>query len=84
MQIFSYLCQMKVMQQYRDENLMLVAAVERYAQKHCISTAASFDIFKKYGINTLIRQHYKVLHTQPLDESFYFAEDIINRNKNGQ
>jgi len=75
---------MKVMQQYRDENLMLVSAVERYAQKHRIPTASSFDIFKKYGINTLIRKHYNALHTQPLDESYYFAEDIINRQQNGK
>ena len=75
---------MKVMQQYRDENLMLVAAVERYAQKYRIPTAASFDIFRKYDINRLIRKHYNALHTQPLDESFYFAEDIINRKQNGK
>ena len=75
---------MKVMQQYRDENLMLVAAVERYAQKHCIPTAASFAVFRQHGVNALIRKHYNALHTQPLDESFYFAEDIINRNQNGK
>ena len=70
------------MPQYRDENLMLVAAVERYAQKHRIPTADSFEIFRKYDINTLIRKHYNALHTQPLDESFYFADDIINRIQN--
>ena len=72
------------MQEYRDENLMLVAAVERYAQKYRIPTAASFAVFRQYGINTLIRKHYKALHTQPLDESFYFAEDVIKRNQNGK
>ncbi|MDR2907311.1 MAG: DUF3791 domain-containing protein [Bacteroidales bacterium] len=71
---------MKNMPQYRDENLMLVAAVEQYAQHHRISTAKSFDIFRQYGINKLIRKHYNALHTQALDESFYFAEDVINRN----
>jgi len=72
------------MQQYRDENLMLVSAVERYAQKYRIPTATSFDIFQKNNVNTLIRKHYNALHTQPLEESFYFAEDIINRNQNGE
>ena len=70
------------MPQYRDENLMLVVAVERYAQKYRIPTADSFDIFRKYEINTLIRKHYNALHTQSLDESFYFADDILNRIQN--
>jgi hypothetical protein len=67
------------MQQIRDENLMLVSAVERYAQHHRIPTAASFAIFRQYGVNKLIRKHYNALHTQPLDESYYFAEDVIKR-----
>jgi len=71
------------MQQQRDENLMLVTAVEQYAQKYGISTADSFALFRQCGINTLIRQHYNVLHTQPLDESFYFAEDVLKRYQNG-
>ena len=68
------------MQRQRDENLMLVSAVEQYAQKYNISTSVSFVLFRQYGVNKLIRQHYNALHTQPLDESFCFAEDIINRN----
>jgi hypothetical protein len=70
---------MKILPQYRDENLMLVAAVERYAQQHHIPTANSFNIFRQYGIDKLIRKHYNALHTQSLDESFYFAEDVIKR-----
>jgi hypothetical protein len=66
--------------QQRDENLLLVAAVEQYAQKHNISTANSYAIFRKYGVNNLIRRHYNALHTQPLDESYYFAEDVL-KNK---
>lgn len=71
------------MQRQRDENLMLVAAVEQYAKKYSIPTARSFALFRRYGINTLIRRHYNVLHTQPLDESFHFAEDILKRTQNG-
>ena len=63
--------------QQRDENLMIVTAVEQYAQKHNIPTAVSYALFRKHGINTLIRRHYNALHTQPLDESYYFAEDIL-------
>jgi len=75
---------MNAMQQQRDENLMLITAVERYAQKHRIPTAVSFAVFQQYGINTLIRRHYNALHTQPLDESYYFAEDIIKQKQNGK
>ena len=71
------------MQQQRDANLMLVIAVELYAKKYNMPTAASFAIFQQNSINTLIRKHYDALHTQSLDESFYFAEDIIKRNLNG-
>jgi hypothetical protein len=67
------------MQQQRDENLMLVAAVELYASHHALPTADAFALFQQRGIGTLIRKHYGALHTQPLDESFYFAEDVLNR-----
>ena len=69
--------------QNRDENLMLVTAVELYAQKHGIPTIKSLELFRQYDITTLIRQHYNALHTQPLEESFYFADDIIKRKLNG-
>ena len=77
------LSKMKNGRQQRDENLMLVAAVEQYAQKYAIPTAVSFAIFQQNDINMLIRQHFNALHTQHLDESFYFAEDILKRNING-
>ena len=69
--------------QQRDENLMLVAAVEQYAQKYGMPTIKSLMLFRQYGITSLIRQHYNALHTQPLDESFYFADDIIKRKQYG-
>ena len=68
--------------QQRDENLMLVAAVEQYAQKYGIPTIESLMIFRQYDITSLIRQHYNALHTQSLEESFYFADDIIKRKQN--
>jgi hypothetical protein len=72
-----------MMQKQRDENLMLVTAVEQYAQKYGIPTVKSLAIFRQYGITSLLRQHYNALHTQPLEESFYFADDIIKRKQNG-
>jgi hypothetical protein len=67
------------MRRQRDENLLLVAAVEQYAKKYDMPTARAFALFRQHGINTLIRKHYGALHTQPLEESFYFAEDILKR-----
>jgi hypothetical protein len=72
------------MQQQRDENLMLVSAVELYANKYNMPTLAVFNLFDKYGVNTLIRHHYNALHTQSFDESFYFAEDVLKRKLNAQ
>ncbi|MDR0546424.1 MAG: DUF3791 domain-containing protein [Dysgonamonadaceae bacterium] len=72
------------MQQTRDENLMLVSAVEQYACIYKMPTAAAFGLFDKYGINKLIRRHYNALHTQSLDENFYFADDILKRKMNEQ
>ncbi|MDR0546084.1 MAG: DUF3791 domain-containing protein [Dysgonamonadaceae bacterium] len=72
------------MQRKRDENLMLVSAVEQYADKYKMPTATAFALFDKYGINKLIRYHYNALHTQSLDESFYFADDILKRKLNEQ
>ncbi|MDR0828689.1 MAG: DUF3791 domain-containing protein [Prevotellaceae bacterium] len=68
-----------IMIKERDENLMLVSAVEQYANHYKMPTVAALILFGKYGINTLIRRHYNTLHTQPLDESFYFADDILKR-----
>lgn len=72
------------MQRKRDENLMLVSAVEQYAYVYKISTTAAFALFCKYGMNKLIRRHYNALHTQSLDESFYFVDDILKHKLNGQ
>jgi hypothetical protein len=63
----------------RDENLMIVVATEQYAAKYGLPTAEAFAFFREKGINTLIRKHYPALHTQPLDESFHFADDVLKR-----
>ncbi len=66
----------------RDQNLMLVYAVEGYSQRHGMPEKDVLSLFRKYGINNLIRQNYNALHTQDLDESISFAEDILSWKKN--
>jgi hypothetical protein len=63
-----------------DANLMLVAAVEEYSLKYCLTPRDTLALFIRENIHSLIRKHYAALHTQSLDESFYFAEDILARN----
>jgi hypothetical protein len=52
----------------RDQNLMLVYAVEGYSQRHNLPEKEVMALFRKYGINHLIRKPYNALHTQDLDE----------------
>jgi hypothetical protein len=61
-----------------DQNLMLVYAVEGYSQRHNLPEKDVIVLFRKYGINHLIRKNYKTLHTQDFDESISFAEDVIS------
>jgi hypothetical protein len=65
--------------QQRDKNLLVVVATEQYAGKYGLPTVKAFDLFRQNGINTLIRKHYNALHTQSLDESFYFADDVLKQ-----
>jgi hypothetical protein len=62
-----------------DANLLVVVAVEGYAQRHNMQEKDVFDLFKKYEINKLIRKHYNTLHTQDLEETIGFAEDVLKR-----
>jgi hypothetical protein len=67
-------------QRQKDENLMVVAAVEGYSHRHKISSIRTLRLFKKHNITALIRKHYKPLHTQSLEENVFFAEDILNKS----
>ena len=58
---------------------MLVVAVEEYAHKHNLAPQDALLLFMQNNINNLIRKNYGALHTQNLDESFHFAEDILAR-----
>jgi hypothetical protein len=61
----------------RDQNLMVVVAAEEYAARHNLKTSEAFRLFDSHHINTLIRSQYGALHTQALEESGYFAEDLL-------
>ena len=60
-----------------DENYMKIVATELFAQKHNISTLEAFHFLDKYNLYSDISEHYNALHTQPLDEVYYFVEDIV-------
>ena len=60
-----------------DQNLMLVYAVEGYSYKHNLPVKDVITLFRKCGINQLIQKNYNALHTQDLEESVSFAEDIL-------
>jgi hypothetical protein len=66
----------------RDENLMIVYAVEGYSQRHKLPETEVMSIFQERGILNLIRKNYNALHTQDLDESISFAEDILSWKQN--
>ena len=66
----------------RDQNLMLVYAVEGYSQRHNLPEKEVISLFRKYGITDLIRKNYSALHTQDLDESISFVEDILSWKQN--
>ena len=61
----------------RDQNLMLVYAVEGCSWRHNMPEKDVISLFQKHGINHLIRKNYNALHTQDLDESISFAEDVL-------
>ena len=63
----------------RDKNLMLVYAVEGYSHRHNLPEKDVITLFRRHGINQLIRKNYNALHTQDLDECISFAEDVLTR-----
>jgi len=65
-----------------DQNLMIVYAVEGYSQQHNLPEKDVLALFRKHGINDLIRKHYNALHTQGFDEGISFAEDVLTWEQN--
>jgi hypothetical protein len=62
---------------WRDENLLIVYAVEGYAHRYNMTTREAYHIFMKHGITADIRKRYGTLHTQDPDETVYFCEDVL-------
>lgn len=62
-----------------DANLLVVTAVEGYAQNHNMAEKDVFAEFSKFNIIPLIREQYDALHTQPLEETVDFVEDVMAR-----
>lgn len=65
----------------RDENLIVVYAVDEYAKRHSIPTADAYALFRRYDVITALRENYNTLHTQALDESADFAADVLRRRQ---
>ena len=62
-----------------DKNLLVVTAIQGYAENHHISESEAFDKFSMHNIQNLIREQYDALHTQSLEETIDFAEDMMKR-----
>lgn len=67
----------------KDKNLLVVTAVEGFAENHRLSEAEVYEKFSKYGIIDLVRAEYDALHTQPLEETVQFVEDVISKYEAG-
>ena len=66
-------------QDIKDCNLIVVAAVEKYAQKHNMKTENVLQLFDKHNIIPVIRSQYAVLHMLDLEEAALFAEDMLKQ-----
>jgi len=64
-----------------DKNLLIIEALEGFAFNHNISSSSALEIFEKYNLINLIRSQYDVLHTQSLEESIEFIEDVVRRKE---
>lgn len=62
-----------------DKNLMVVTAIQGYAENHHIAEVEAYELFARKDLLTLIRSQYEALHTQPLEECINFVEDVLAR-----
>ncbi len=67
------------MQKEREQNLIIVAALDRFAEKKGMSLYDTAVLFKEYGLFDLLRENYEVLHTQDIFEGASFASDYLDR-----
>jgi hypothetical protein len=56
---------------------MKILATEMFAQNHNLKGIDAFRYLKQNNLYDNISKHYNALHTQPLDEAYYFIEDVI-------
>jgi hypothetical protein len=61
----------------REKNLIVVAAIDRYADMHGMSNLEAYALFKRHGLLEILRENYATLHTQGLFEGAVFADDYI-------
>ncbi len=66
----------------RDMNLMVVEAIEGYAYNHNLKAKEVYELFSRKKIIPLLRSQFQALHTQSLEESIYFVEDVLRREQN--
>lgn len=71
-------------QNEKDKNLLVVTAIEGFAEKHRLSEEKVYEKFSRYGIIDLVRAEYDTLHTQPLEETVQFVEDVMSRYEAGE
>jgi hypothetical protein len=69
----------KMTDEQRDENLLVVVAVEEYSRRHSIPAKDAIKLFLENDVIKLVRQCYDTLHTQDLYETVAFAEDVLKR-----
>lgn len=62
-----------------DQNLLIVEAIEGYAYRHKMEAREVYWLFRQHDLFHLIRDNYGVLHSQNLEESINFCEDILRR-----
>lgn len=62
-----------------DKNLLVVTAIQGYAENHNMSESEVFEKFQANNMLSLIRNEYEALHTQPLEETVGFVEDVMKR-----
>ena len=62
-----------------DKNLLVVTAIQGYAENHHISESEAYEKFENHNMLALVRNEYDALHTQSLEETVAFAEDVMKR-----
>ena len=62
-----------------DKNLLVVTAIQGYAENHNMPESEVYEKFQTNNIIALIRNEYEALHTQPLEETVDFVEDVMKR-----